>query len=118
MELSVFSIVGSVTLAYHPKVPTMSCIFLIPSGDNCGDVSSGFDCCVLVPYWIGSVFGWGMLRFGWGGVLVFCESFFHEAGYAGVEGSVVVVPFETDTDIFASGPVDCDVVPLLQGVLR
>ena len=59
-----------------------------------------------------------MLRFGWGGVLVFCESFFNEAGYAGVEGSVVVVPFESNADIFASGPVDCDVVPLLQGVFE
>ena len=41
MELNVFSVVGSVALAYHPKVPTISCILLMPAGDSCGDISSG-----------------------------------------------------------------------------
>ena len=54
MELSVFSIVGSFALAYHPKVPTTSWILLMPTGESNGEVSSGFDCCVLLPYWIGS----------------------------------------------------------------
>ena len=67
MELKAFSIVGSVALAYHPKVPTMSWILLIPSGERYGDVSSGFDGCVLLPYWIGSALAgacWGLAGLG------------------------------------------------------
>ena len=46
------------------------------------------------------------------------KCFFYEARYAGVQCSLVVVPFEGDADVFASAPVNRDGVMFLEGLFE
>ena len=55
-------------------------------------------------------FGWRMLGLGWRRMLVFVERFLDEVWHAGVEDSCFVVPVQADANVFASLPVDCDLV--------
>ena len=55
MEVVVTAIVGSNALEYHAKLPNMSCMRLIRSGDMDGEVYFS-SICIFEPYWIVTVF--------------------------------------------------------------
>ena len=55
-----------------------------------------------------------MLWFGWHWVLVLDEEFLDESGHTRVERPCVIVPLESNPNVFCTFPVHCNVVVSLQ----